>query len=100
MTTHIALEDWEAYSDIRMFLQLHLQGVRRKQGRLMAEEPELWPSLTDLDQLVAKSEGLFIWASTLVKFVEDSRPHEKLRSALKAHAGLDPLYHKVLSAAP
>lgn len=67
----------------------------------MRDIPEPWPSQPDLEKLVAKSEGLFIWASTLVKFVEGSSlPHITLQSALNIHTGLDPLYHRVLLAAP
>ena len=56
----------------------------------MGQLPKLWPS-TDFDQLVAKSEGLLIWASTLVKSVDDGLLHKWLRLA---NAGHDPLYHK------
>jgi hypothetical protein len=97
ITTHLALEDWEVQRDIRMFLELHLQRIRDKNHRIMMNELEIWPSITDLDYLVSKSEGSFIWASTLVKFVDDGLPHEKLRSALNTHDGLDPLYYQVLS---
>lgn len=67
----------------------------------MRDIPEPWPSPSDLRTLVAKSEGLFLWASTLVKFVEGGGlPHEKLQSALNIHTGLDSLYRQVFLAAP
>jgi hypothetical protein len=96
ITTHLALEDWDARTDIRLFLQYHLQRIHESKHRYIEPLPEGWPSSIDLDQLVRNSEGSFIWASTIVKFVDDGLPHEKLRSALNAHAGLDPLYHKCL----
>ncbi|KIM86566.1 hypothetical protein PILCRDRAFT_32698, partial [Piloderma croceum F 1598] len=99
VTTRLVLENWDAHSDIRVFLQFHLHRVRKTKHRLMMQLPELWPSTADLDELVSKSEGSFIWASTLVKFVDDGIPHDKLQSALNAHAGLDLLYCKCASPA-
>jgi hypothetical protein len=64
--------------------------------------PQPWPSANDLSALVKKSSGLFIFASTLVDFVTDGKgtPQQKLTDVLMSHAGLDPLYAQVLSAAP
>jgi len=61
-----------------------------------------WPSELDLDELVKRSDGSFIFASTLINFVNDGSelPHRKLRVALESHAGLDPLYFQVLQTAP
>jgi len=63
--------------------------------------PHPWPSREQLTSLVEKSEGLFIYVSTLVKFVGDRRglPQEKLQLAMTAHYGVDPLYEQVLSQA-
>jgi hypothetical protein len=57
-----------------------------------------WPSESVLDELVHKSSGSFIFAFTLINFVNDGSdlPHRKLEAALKSHAGLDPLYTQVL----
>jgi hypothetical protein len=66
----------------------------------MRDVPRPWPSHTDLRSLVRKASGSFIFAFTLIKFVDDGQPHRKLPIALNAHAGLDPLYAQVLSAAP
>ena len=71
-----------------------------------------WPSLGDIESLVKKSQGLFIYASTLVKFVGEMEPKDqldyevpilpadKLKSAMAQHSGLDGLYHQVLRDAP
>jgi hypothetical protein len=66
----------------------------------MTKLSQQWPSLEDLDRLVSKSEGSFIWASTLVKFVDSGHPNDQLQAALNAHAGLDQLYRQVILAAP
>jgi hypothetical protein len=60
--------------------------------------PASWPSNADLDQLAWQSEGIFIYASTLVKFVNDEYddPQRKLQIALNMHNGLDTLFEQVL----
>jgi hypothetical protein len=60
--------------------------------------PASWPSHADLDQLARQSEGIFIYASTLVKFINDEYddPQQKLQIALNAHNGLDTLFDQVL----
>jgi hypothetical protein len=61
--------------------------------------PLLWPSNSDLEAFVERASGSFIFAFTLINFVNDGGdlPHCKLLVALNAHAGLDPLYTQVLS---
>jgi hypothetical protein len=56
-----------------------------------------WPSEKDMDQLVERSEGLFIYASTLLRYVGEALPHEKLEKALTGHRGVDEIYRQVLS---
>lgn len=54
-----------------------------------------------MEQLVALSGGLFIWASTALRFIESDFPEEKLKAVLIAsshgmsHVGLDDLYQVV-----
>jgi hypothetical protein len=65
----------------------------------MRDVPLPWPSERELDTLVKKSDGLFIFATTLMNFFSegDGLPQEKLQSVLEVEAGLDPLYMQVLS---
>jgi hypothetical protein len=67
----------------------------------MRDLPRPWPSPQALEVLVNQSDGLFIYVSTLVKFVGDitALPQERLQAAMTSHRGVDPLYHQVLSAA-
>ncbi|KDQ54197.1 hypothetical protein JAAARDRAFT_136127 [Jaapia argillacea MUCL 33604] len=59
-----------------------------------------WPSQLQLDSLVEKAVGLFIYAATLVKFVDgEDCPDKKLEEVMEQHTGLDTLYHQVLSCA-
>jgi hypothetical protein len=57
-----------------------------------------WPLEGDLRTLVKNSSGSFIFAFTLINFVNDGSdlPHQKLCAALQSHSGLNPLYTQVL----
>ncbi|KAJ7755426.1 hypothetical protein B0H16DRAFT_715057 [Mycena metata] len=73
----------------------------------MANVPRPWPSAVILFNLVQKSSGYFVYASTVIKFVDDpySRPDEQLEiiQNLKPtqhdapFEALDKLYHQILS---
>lgn len=100
LTIRQNLQDWKASDDIRRYLRSEFQAMRNRRKRVMSQLPELWPTDSDLDLAVEKSEGLFIWASTVLRFVEQDRPQERLASALKLHPGLDALYRQVIEDAP
>jgi hypothetical protein len=99
---HLALQDFDAANDIRKFFQHRFATIYHENHCLMRDVPWPWPSLWNLDALVEKAAGSFIFAFTLINFVNDGTdlPHRKLPIALAAHAGLDPLYTEVLSTAP
>ena len=69
-----------------------------------------WPPGRTIDQLVSKSSGQFIYASTVIKFVDDiyDDPRRRLDIVLKTHpvnsaspfAELDQLYIQILSQQP
>jgi len=100
-TYFLALRDYSARDDVRRYLRLHLSEVRERENQLMRDVPRPWPSRNDLEVLVKQSEGLFIYVSTLVKFVADRNglPQQKLQVVMLAHKGVDPLYDQVLSEA-
>ena len=95
----LALEDFAAHNDIRMYLQSRLSDIRNRRDLLMRDVPIPWPSKTHLEMLVRQSEGLFIYVSTLLKFVDDGQglPQEKLERVLEIHTGVDSLYTQVIS---
>jgi len=101
-TYSLALGGFDARVDIHKFLQSQFSMIQRQNPRLMRGAPPSWPSASDIEGLVEKSSGLFIFASTLVDFVTDGRgaPQRKLQSVLEGHMGLDPLYTQVFAAAP
>ncbi|KAK7676695.1 hypothetical protein QCA50_020327 [Cerrena zonata] len=85
--------------EIRLYLASELAHMRKAKG--MSDD---WPEEYYLDRVANMSEGLFIWASTLSKFLLGTNdPAETLERVLwrgnKDHAkGLDQLYTTVLNA--
>jgi hypothetical protein len=100
-TYPLALRDFDAQNDVYMYLQSHLSKLCQEEEEIMRDVPKPWPSEGDLHTLVRQSEGLFIYVSTLVKYVADGNglPQEKLQDVMKTHIGVDPLYDQVLSGA-
>jgi hypothetical protein len=89
----VALRDFDAVGDVYIYLRDELLEVQRNLGL-----PPSWLSEADLWTLAEKSEGIFMYASTLVKFVGDEKgkPRQRLQNALHAHKGLDSLFEQVL----
>lgn len=94
--------------DIERFLKSGLSDVARRHP--LSIDPLRWPSSADICTLVDRSEQLFIYAATVVKFIADdtmSVPKERLimtlRPAVKAidspYKQLDQLYQQVLESA-
>src|ERR1700761_1781706 len=95
-TMMIPVSDWETSDDVYRYLSLNLSEVQTRK-RL----PPSWPSRSDVRTLVNKSEGIFIYASTLIKFVgaNNCNSKDRLQEAMKSHNGLDPLFVQVLDSA-
>ena len=83
--------------DIELFFQKEFGNLAKRLPRL---EPG-WPSSKMIDQLTTKAAGLFIWATTVAKLVQnDAQPTELLNEILSGsnkEMNLDDLYNKVLS---
>lgn len=61
--------------------------------RIMQSTSLPQPSPEDLQVIVVRSSGPFIFVSTLVEFALDGKaPRQKLKSVLSLHPILDPLY--------
>ena len=93
--------------DIRLYLQEKLTAVAKQRSNFNVSDP--WPCAEDLVVLTKKSSGLFIFASTLVRFIESPHhePNERLQlivtppdsTAHEGREGIDPLYTQVLTLA-
>jgi len=93
--------------DISVYLRANIDYIRDRHpfGKRI---PQTWPLESDLDTIVKKSGGQFIYASTVIKYVESPKqnPHERLRHILgiscsksgeDPFAELDVLYRALMS---
>ena len=91
--------------DIRLYLRVLLSDIRRT--RSDCEYPEDWPSSWDINNLCGKANGLFIYASTVVKFIESKyhSPSTRLNLIIfpskdvSHEVGIDNLYTQILELA-
>ena len=94
-------------SDIRFFFQTQLTSIAKNRSDF--DLTEVWPSPADLNTLCEKAAGLFVYASTVVKFVasKNHQPTEQLATIVtlqqntvqEGKSGLDQLYDEVLQMA-
>ncbi|KAF8154917.1 hypothetical protein B0H34DRAFT_799643 [Crassisporium funariophilum] len=104
-TTRLLLNDFfQPDADIRLFLSSKFSEIKNRHP-FRYEIPAPWPLQHDIELLVAKASGHFIFASIVVKYVGaiNHRPVERLSIILglkadnsKPFAELDALYHHIL----
>jgi hypothetical protein len=88
-------------ADVELYLRHHLSLVQSCRAYNLSHE---WPGEENIQQLVRTSAGLFIWASTAVKYIETGyHPQHGLDTLLKldtraeAEFALDALYATALT---
>jgi hypothetical protein len=91
-------------NDIQLYLTRKLTAIAKQRSDLDLSDP--WPRDNEIKALTKKSSGLFIFASTLVRFVasEHHEPNERLQLVLskgsgtrhEGRTGIDSLYSQVL----
>ncbi|KAJ7779552.1 hypothetical protein B0H14DRAFT_3164231 [Mycena olivaceomarginata] len=104
---HFALSaDESAYCDIRTYFHAQFSRIRCEFiARGIYLEPE-WPSPDAVNQLVRMSSATFIYATTVIHFIDDEyhHPADRLNSVLEldpqSTAPLDDLYTQILSVVP
>jgi hypothetical protein len=90
----------ESKSDIQKYFLKELEELWPKHERIMYGGPSAWPSNSDLNTLVEKSEGLFVYAATAIRHIKGrGAPDNRLKDVLKLHNGLDDLYIQVIKEA-
>jgi hypothetical protein len=100
----------QSFEDIRKYLRDEFGRIHREHRDTMSRVPTPWPSPKVLETLVHKSSGYFIYASTVIKFIDDeySRPTERLAAVQTLtptnsdppFEALDQLYTQILSGVP
>jgi len=85
--------DMDASQDIRRFFEKRFTEIG---GSFLVD----WPGEKVLDTLTTQAAGLFIWAETVIRFVQKGLPDECLEHVLKGDLGggdnVTQLYHQVL----
>jgi hypothetical protein len=107
ITTLLAINTSDfADNDIRTYLRSRFATIHRSHRDIMQLVPKPWPSQDVIEHLVKKASGMFIYASTVLKFVDDGYPSPPDRLAMvlefvgsgrNAFAELDMLYKQILS---
>ncbi|KAJ7908063.1 hypothetical protein B0H13DRAFT_2498837, partial [Mycena leptocephala] len=97
----------QSFEDIRFYLHDGFARIHREHSVTMRGIPTPWPSPDVVEMLVRKSSGYFIYASTVIKFIDDKRcrPTAQLKlvhTLTKDHSALpfkalDELYLQILS---
>ncbi|KAF7372904.1 NACHT domain-containing protein [Mycena sanguinolenta] len=105
---HCSVNLVQSFDDVRQYLHDEFSRIHREH-RTMANIPWPWPSWDILEQLVNNSSGHFIYASTIIKFIDDKsyRPTERLAmvqypessDSESAFDTLDQLYITILGSA-
>ncbi|KAJ7839864.1 hypothetical protein B0H14DRAFT_1065366 [Mycena olivaceomarginata] len=101
----------QSFEDIRTYLWGEFDRIHREHPSTMGNIPAPWPSSDIVEGLVQKSSGYFIYASTVVKFIDDeySRPSGQLDIIIQnlvpqdigsPFVTLDQLYLQILSRVP
>ncbi|KAJ7899385.1 hypothetical protein B0H13DRAFT_1622782 [Mycena leptocephala] len=107
---HCALNVNQSFEDVWKYLLDEFARIHREHRATMAMVPEPWPSPEIINDLVHNSSGYFIYASTIIKFIDDKkfRPTERLAVIMGMteprfgvpFAALDQLYTQVLAQVP
>ncbi|KAJ7437052.1 hypothetical protein FB451DRAFT_181483 [Mycena latifolia] len=100
----------QAFDDVRIYLRDEFSRIHRQHHETMEHIPTPWPSTDILEKLVENSSGYFIYAATVIKFIDDKcfRPTKQLEVIQSLNiddsdspfAALDQLYMQILSAVP
>ncbi|KAJ7821315.1 hypothetical protein B0H14DRAFT_2831568 [Mycena olivaceomarginata] len=100
----------ESFGDVWTYLQDEFARIHHEHHETMDAIPGPWPSAAVLAKLVEKSSGYFIYASTVIKFIDDKdfRPTDRLKIILgikepdfgSPYGALDQLYTQILSGVP
>ncbi|KAJ7245761.1 hypothetical protein C8J57DRAFT_1190748 [Mycena rebaudengoi] len=106
--THNSFNVDQSFEDVRMYLEDEFARIHREHHQTMAGVSSPWPSSDVIKYLVDKSSGYFIYAATVIKFVDDRnfRPTEQLKAlqdtsnSESPFSALDQLYTQILSTVP
>ncbi|KAJ7797670.1 hypothetical protein B0H14DRAFT_3157334 [Mycena olivaceomarginata] len=104
---HCPININKSFEGVRRYLLSEFARIQREHCATMATVACPWPSPDIIDHLVEKSSGYFIYASTIIKYIDDKnhRPAKRLEVIVglrepdleSPYAALDQLYTQILS---
>ncbi|KAJ7918026.1 hypothetical protein B0H13DRAFT_1710088 [Mycena leptocephala] len=104
---HCPVNIHQSFDDVQKYLLDEFARIHRDHSATMARVPHPWPTPETINNLVNNSSGYFIYASTVIKFIDDKnfRPTERLAVITgiteplseSPFASLDQLYTQILS---
>ncbi|KAJ7626627.1 hypothetical protein DFH06DRAFT_941238, partial [Mycena polygramma] len=107
---HHPLNINQSFEDVQTYLVDEFRRIHREHRETMATVSEPWPALNIIEKLADNSSGYFVYASTVIRFIDDRdfRPTKRLDVIIgieKADsdapfAALDQLYIQILLAIP
>ncbi|KAJ7047931.1 hypothetical protein C8F04DRAFT_1060583 [Mycena alexandri] len=107
---HRPLNIKQSFQDVRKYLLDEFDRIHEEHSTTMHTVPYPWPISETIEALVEKSSGYFIYASTVIRFIDDKRfrPVDRLDIVLgikssisgSPFALLDHLYHQILCTVP
>ncbi|PVG01360.1 WD40 repeat-like protein [Serendipita vermifera] len=85
-------------ADVRSFLHQKFREIATRYPISLSSD---WPGTNTISELSEKAAGLFIWAQTTIKFVEEGDPEEQLDRVLRGcgSGGMVNLYSMILNIA-
>ena len=108
VTRSFDLSEFSAQDDIRLFLNIRFEDIYNRHYDVMRSISKPWPSHGSMESLVMKSSGLFVFASTMLEFIDDEgdNPNRRLETVLNIEcrsgelmfAPLDQLYKEIIYA--
>ncbi|KAJ8093522.1 hypothetical protein PM082_020380 [Marasmius tenuissimus] len=111
ITERVVLDDkFLPDKDIKRYYLHEFQLIRTDPKYARVHFPDPWPSPEDLECLVEKSSGQFVYAATTVRFIKLAYPIRQLRIVLDytpenssseaSFSTIDGLYHVIISLSP
>ncbi|KAF9441186.1 hypothetical protein P691DRAFT_813475 [Macrolepiota fuliginosa MF-IS2] len=114
--TEVGVDSDEGRRDVEKYLRDKFADIRKKHRRSIPSSLQQWPSESDFTTIATRSSGLFIFSSTLIRFIGDedyADPISRLKIVLDViesmtlspggknpFATLDALYTRILSEIP
>ncbi|KAF9445120.1 hypothetical protein P691DRAFT_290098 [Macrolepiota fuliginosa MF-IS2] len=111
----IPVDSDEATRDVERYLHTEFIDIRKKHSKSFPNPTSIWPSDGDFLKVARASSGLFVFASTLTKYVSEGSPasrlklivalidrstHHPTRVPQKPFNLLDALYSQIMSDIP